>query len=62
MNIKIFFHVIDEQDQIITTITSKFNYFPDEDELIEFCDDFVEEYRYAGAVDCEWEVILNEFS
>lgn len=54
---KIYFRVIDEQDHIIDTITSTFNYLPDEDELIDLCDELVEEYREAGAVDCEWEVI-----
>lgn len=54
---KIDFRVIDEQDHIIDVIISTFNYFPDEDELIDLCDEFVEEYREVGAVDCEWEVI-----
>ena len=51
---KIYFRVIDKQDHIIDVITSTFNYLPDEDELIDLCDEFVEKYREVGAVDCEW--------
>lgn len=54
---KICCRIIDKQDHIIDIITSTFNYLPDEDELIDLCDELVEEYREYGAVDCEWEVI-----
>lgn len=54
---EIYFRVFDKQDYIIDVITLTFNYLPDEDELIDLCDEFVEEYREAGAVDCELEVI-----
>ena len=50
----IIFDVVDKHNSTISEITMHFNYLPDEDEMIYMCDEFVEEYREAGAVDCEW--------
>lgn len=51
---KIIFDVVDRHNSTISEITMHFNYLPDEDEMIYMCDEFVEEYREAGAIDCEW--------
>jgi hypothetical protein len=51
---KIIFDVVDRHNVTISEITMHFNYLPDEDEMIDLCDEFVEEYRETGAVDCEW--------